>query len=127
MGGGYPTRGCDSLLECVPRRSAPSSPCSSSPPGWPCSSWGSPSGGRFTCCSLVAWACFRGGSCGALKEEQQELQGLQGRDSAATGLASTPRPGISTATRSPSGRGPEPAGVPVRGSSPGSRVIIREL
>ena len=44
-----------------------------------------------------------------------------------TGLLSTPSPSISTDTTSPSAIGPTPAGVPVRMTSPGSRVVKEEM
>src|SRR4029450_1907172 len=45
--------------------------------------------------------------------------------SGTTSLARTPTPSTSTSTRSPGSSGPTPAGVPVRSTSPGSRVITR--
>jgi anaerobic magnesium-protoporphyrin IX monomethyl ester cyclase len=51
----------------------------------------------------------------------------QARTSASTRLTSRPRPSIETTTSSPGASGPTPSGVPVATTSPGSRVMIREM
>jgi len=49
------------------------------------------------------------------------------RGSASTRLTSRPMPAIETHTSSPGASGPTPSGVPVAITSPGSRVMIREM
>src|SRR6267142_5478569 len=46
---------------------------------------------------------------------------------ACTGLRNTPIPATLTSTASPPTTGPTPAGVPVATTSPGQRVIMREI
>ena len=61
----------------------------------------------------------RAAGCG--REPAPNLPGH--RDQAFTGLARVPTPSTSTSTTSPSASAPTPSGVPVRMTSPGSKVM----
>jgi len=60
-----------------------------------------------------------------LREARRNLRG-QSR-SASTRLTRRPMPAIATLTSSPAASGPTPSGVPVATTSPGSRVMTREM
>src|ERR1700739_103745 len=62
---------------------------------------------------------FYSTQCGRAKRSQEA--------GACTGLCNTPIPETETSTLSPATIGPTPAGVPVAITSPGTRVIIREI